>query len=73
VTREVSELLARALSLSPKARAALAGSLIESLDGRQPSSRPLDWWEYLAEGPVASPTFMDNVEDIPPPGRKRQL
>jgi len=27
--------------------------------------RPLDWSSYLAEGPVASESFMDQVEDLP--------
>ncbi len=107
MNREVSELLEKALSLPPEARAALAGSLLESLDDRvdanaeeewnpeiarriqeidsgtvetipwaearqQVFSRPLNWSEYLAEGPIASPAFMDNVEDLPAPGRKRQ-
>ncbi len=29
------------------------------------STRPLDWSFYLAEGPVASATFMDGIEDLP--------
>jgi antitoxin VapB len=29
------------------------------------SPRPLDWSAYLAEGPVASESFMDNVEKLP--------
>jgi antitoxin VapB len=29
------------------------------------SPRPLDWSSYLAEGPVASKTFMEGVEDLP--------
>jgi antitoxin VapB len=29
------------------------------------SSRPLDWRTYFAEAPVASETFMADVEDIP--------
>ena len=29
------------------------------------SPRPSDWSSYLAEAPVASPTFMDDVEDLP--------
>jgi antitoxin VapB len=34
------------------------------------SPRPSDWSSYLAEGPVASPSFMENVEDLPPQERK---
>jgi len=29
------------------------------------SPRPTDWSEYLANGPVASPDFMNDVEDLP--------
>jgi antitoxin VapB len=29
------------------------------------SPRPLDWSAYLSEGPVASSSFMDDVEDLP--------
>ena len=29
------------------------------------SPRPSDWSSYLAEAPVASPNFMDDVEDLP--------
>ena len=29
------------------------------------SPRPFDWTSYLAEGPAASPNFMEEVEDLP--------
>jgi antitoxin VapB len=29
------------------------------------SARPKDWSAYLANGPVATSDFMDNVEDLP--------
>jgi len=29
------------------------------------SPRPFDWTWYLAEGPVASTRFMEDVEDLP--------
>ena len=29
------------------------------------SPRPLDWSSYLANAPVASQSFMDDVEDLP--------
>jgi antitoxin VapB len=29
------------------------------------SPRPLSWSSYLAEGPVASASFMENVQDLP--------
>jgi antitoxin VapB len=34
------------------------------------SPRPSDWSSYLAEGPVASASFMDGVEDLPPEERE---
>jgi len=34
------------------------------------SPRPSDWSSYLSEGPVASASFMENVEDLPPQERK---
>lgn len=29
------------------------------------SPRPLDWSAYIADGPTASPSFMEGVEDLP--------
>jgi antitoxin VapB len=29
------------------------------------SPHPTDWSDYLENGPVASSTFMENVEDLP--------
>jgi len=29
------------------------------------SPRPFDWTSYLADGPVASVKFMEDVEDLP--------
>jgi len=29
------------------------------------STRPFDWSSYLAEGPVASATFMEGIEELP--------
>jgi antitoxin VapB len=34
------------------------------------SPRPSNWSSYLAEGPVASASFMDGVEDLPPEERE---
>jgi antitoxin VapB len=34
------------------------------------SPRPSDWSSYLAEGPVASASFMDGIEDPPPEERE---
>ena len=35
------------------------------------SPRPADWSDYLAHASVASPAFMENVEDLPEQERKR--
>ena len=43
MNREVSELLEKALSLPPEARAALAGSLLESLDDTAEASAEEEW------------------------------
>jgi antitoxin VapB len=29
------------------------------------SPRPSDWSSYLANAPVASPSFMENIDDLP--------
>ena len=34
------------------------------------SPRPSDWSNYLAEGPVASASFLEGVEDLPPQERE---
>jgi len=34
------------------------------------SPRPSDWSSYLAEGPVASPSFMEDIDDLPAQERK---
>lgn len=33
------------------------------------SPRPMDWSDYLKSGAVASPDFMERVEDLPPQER----
>ena len=35
------------------------------------SPRPTDWSSYLDTGPVASDSFMENVEDLPAQERAR--
>lgn len=35
------------------------------------SPRPVDWSDYLREGPVASETFMEDVEKLPVQERSR--
>jgi putative addiction module component (TIGR02574 family) len=48
VTDEVSELLKRALALPAEARAALAGSLFESLDDTVDPSAEEEWNQEIA-------------------------
>ncbi|MGD0569735.1 MAG: addiction module protein [Candidatus Sulfotelmatobacter sp.] len=47
MTPEVSELLKKALALPPEARAALAGSLLESLDETVDASAEEEWNEEI--------------------------
>jgi len=35
------------------------------------SPRPFDWTSYLAEGPVASANFMEDIADLPVQERER--
>jgi putative addiction module component (TIGR02574 family) len=48
MTREVSNLLKQALALPPEARAALAGSLLESLDDTVDESAEDEWRQEIA-------------------------
>jgi putative addiction module component (TIGR02574 family) len=48
MTQEVSELLKKALALPPEARAALAGSLLESLDDTIYASAEEEWNQEIA-------------------------
>ena len=48
MTQEVSELLKKALALPPEARAALAGSLLESLDDIVDACAEEEWNEEIA-------------------------
>jgi antitoxin VapB len=34
------------------------------------SPRPMDWSGYLAKAPIASSSFMEGVEDLPPQERE---
>jgi putative addiction module component (TIGR02574 family) len=49
MTQEVAELLQRALALPPEARAALAGSLLESIDGTVDASAEEEWNREIAK------------------------
>jgi len=48
MTPDVSELLKKALALPPEARAALAGSLLESLDDKVDASAEEEWGREIA-------------------------
>jgi putative addiction module component (TIGR02574 family) len=48
MTKEVSELLEKALSLPTEARAALAGSLLDSLDEAMDESAESEWEKEIA-------------------------
>jgi putative addiction module component (TIGR02574 family) len=48
MTQEVSELLKKALALPPEARAALAVSLLESLDDTVDASAEEEWNQEIA-------------------------
>jgi len=48
MTQEVAELLQKALALPPEARAALAGSLLESIDGTVDASAEEEWNREIA-------------------------
>jgi len=49
MTQEVSELLKKALALPPEARAALAGSLLESLDDTVDAAVEEAWKHEIAQ------------------------
>ncbi len=48
MTPDVSELLKKALALPPEARVALAGSLLESIDGTVDASAEEEWGREIA-------------------------
>jgi putative addiction module component (TIGR02574 family) len=48
MTQEVTELLKKVLALPPEARAALAGSLLESLDDTVDATAEEEWNEEIA-------------------------
>ena len=48
MTQEVAELLQKALALPPEARAALAGSLLDSIDGTVDASAEEEWNKEIA-------------------------
>ena len=48
MTEEISELLKKALALPPEARAALAGSLLDSLDETVDESAEAEWGKEIS-------------------------
>jgi len=48
MSEEISELLKKALALPPAARAALAGSLLESLDETVDAGAEAEWQQEIA-------------------------
>ena len=52
MTQEVIELLKKALALPPEARAALAGSLLESLDETVDATAEQEWSREIDSGKV---------------------
>jgi putative addiction module component (TIGR02574 family) len=71
MTQEVSELLKKALALPPEARAALAGSLLESLDGTVDASAEEEWNEEIARR--IQELDSAKVKPIPWAGARRQI
>jgi putative addiction module component (TIGR02574 family) len=49
MTQEVADLLKKALALPAEARAALAGSLLESIDGTVDASAEEEWNQEIAK------------------------
>jgi len=71
MNREVSELLERALSLPPEARAALAGSLLESLDDQVDANAEEEWNREIARR--IQELDSGNVKTIPWAEARRQI
>jgi putative addiction module component (TIGR02574 family) len=71
MTREVSDLLKKALALPPEARAALAGSLLESLDDTIDESAEEEWNKEIARR--IEELDSDKVKPIPWAEARRQI
>jgi putative addiction module component (TIGR02574 family) len=71
MTQEVTELLKKALALPPAARAALAGSLLESLDDTVDASAEEEWNEEIARR--IQQLDSGNVKPIPWAEARRQV
>ena len=71
MNREVSELLEKALSLPPEARAALAGSLLESLDDQVDANAEEEWNLEIARR--IRELDSGSAKTIPWPEARRQI
>jgi putative addiction module component (TIGR02574 family) len=71
MTYEVSELLKKAMTLPPEARAALAGSLLESLDDVVDESAEEEWSKEIARR--IQELDSGRVEPIPWAEARRQI
>jgi putative addiction module component (TIGR02574 family) len=71
MTAEVSELLKKALALPAEARAALAGSLLESLDETVDASPEEEWSQEIARR--IAELDSGKVKPIPWPEARRQV
>ena len=69
--QDVSELLKKALELPPEARAALAGSLFESLDEQVDASAEEEWKQEIARRIVELDS--GKVKPIPWVEARRQI
>ena len=71
MNREVSELPEKALSLPPEARAALAGSLLESLDDQVEANAEEEWNLEIARR--IQELDSGTATTIPSAGARRQI
>jgi putative addiction module component (TIGR02574 family) len=71
MTRDVSELLKKALALPPEARAALAGSLLESIDDTVDASAEEEWGREIARRIVELDS--GRVKPVPWAEARRQI
>jgi putative addiction module component (TIGR02574 family) len=71
VAEEISDILKRALALPAEARAALAGSLLESLDEHPLDSRVEAWSEEIAHR--IEELDSDKVKPVPWAEARRQI
>ena len=71
MSEEISELLRKALALPPEARAALAGSLLESLEDALDASAEEEWSREIALR--IAELDSGNVKPIPWADARRQI